>query len=501
MNSKNNNMQNIITRYCINPEILFPEYDTDTGELVKTHDYNDFCHLINRWKIILVKKYNVQPGQTIFLLAGPNLYYYSLFFAAAELGLVFIVDWPHVFLERDLEDPKVVAHGQIDYIFIHSDFHKIDSLHAKPYWEIQRNLKFGKNLLYQDEFYNYTITKSEGITDIVNAIWASPESDLIYSTSSGTTGPPKKFTDSHKKVYLTAKRLANLYFTKNKSVLHYKTMHHGASMAIHFLPGFMTGGKQFTAEGTNGDHNSMDPVIQFVMDNKINQLFLYNVAQITYFLKNMPRADHCVNIVTLYQITPEIVALIKEKNINWVKTVFGDTTIGIGFFIKTVNQTTDILNYEITNLGKPLDDFFQFELRNGNLYISCPALNEDYRTSNDIFEIINGDYYFKGRANQYRINGEWIKLNEIEQKVQQLFGIHGANIVVDAEHQKIYLAIWEENLQAETELITFFTKNYESVNISYVLRNEDYNQFFNSRKIDNSKIRMVCRQQILTNQG
>ena len=148
-----------------------------------------------------------------------------------------------------------------------------------------------------------------------------------------------------------------------------------------------------------------------------------------------------------------------------------------------------------------MDDFFQFELRNGNLYISCPALNEDYRTSNDIFEIINGDYYFKGRANQYRINGEWIKLNEIEQKVQQLFGIHGANIVVDAEHQKIYLAIWEENLQAETELITFFTKNYESVNISYVLRNEDYNQFFNSRKIDNSKIRMVCRQQILTNQG
>ena len=501
MNSKNDDMQNIITRHCINPEILFPDYDTDTGKLVTIYNYDDFCCLIDRWKIILVEKYNAQPGQTICLIVGPNLYYYSLFFAAAELGLVFIVDWPHVSAERDLEDPKVVAYGQIDYIFIHSDHHKIGSLRAIPKWEIQRNLKFGKNLLYQDEFYDYEITEREGITDIVNAIWATPDSDLIYSTSSGTTGTPKKFINSHKKVYLTAKRLANLYFTKNKSVLHYRTMHHGASMVIHFLPGFMLGGLQYTADGVHSDHKSMDPVIQFVMDNKINQLFLYNVAEITYFLKNMPRADHCVNIVTLYQITPEIVALIKEKNINWVKTVFGDTTIGIGFFIKTVNQTTDPLNYEITNMGQPLDDFFQFELRNGSLYISCPALNEDYKTSNDAFEIINGDYYFKGRANRYRINGEWIKLNEIEQIVRQLFGITGANIVIDAEEQKIYLAIWEENSQAETELTKFFKKNYESVNISYVLRNEKYDQFFNSRKIDNSKIRMVCREQILTNQG
>jgi len=288
-----------------------------------------------------------------------------------------------------------------------------------------------------------------------------------------------------------------LYFTPNESVMHYKTIHHGTSMCLHFLPGFMVGGKQYSASGLYGDHISMAPMVQLCMNMKINNIFLYSADQLTYFLKKMPRAEHCINIVTLYQISPEIVKLVKEKNINWVKSVFGDTTIGVGFFIKTVNQCTDENNYDVTDMGQILDDFFKIELRDGSLYVACPELSEDWKTSDDKFDIINGNYHFRGRENTYRINGEWIQLAEIENQVRKLFGYTGANIVIDLEWQKIYLAIWEPNTDSEIELHQFFTEHYESVEISFVLRGENYRDFYDGGKIDNSKLRRVCREKVL----
>ena len=490
-------MENIVTRHCINPDILLPEYNIDTGALVKTYNYTEFCYLIDRWKIILVKKYNARPGQTIFLYDGPNLNYYSLLFAAAELGLVFIIDWPHCYAERDLTDSKVTMWAPVDFVLIHSQHHTEGHPQAINHWEMQRNLRFAKNLLYTDKLYEYDINQSTHITEIVNAIWATPDSDLIYSTSSGTTNDPKKVINSHKKVYLMAKRLANQYFTKNVSTMHYKTMNHGASMCYYFLPSFMMGGKQYTPNGVHGDHKNAEPTLKFAIDNKIGQLFLYDARQVMYFLENMPRVDYCLNIVTLFQVTPEMLPLLKEKNINWIKSPFGDTTIGLGFFIKTVDQNTDPATYDVTNMGPPLDDFFQFELRDGCLYISCPELGEDWKTSNDKFELIDSNYHFKGRANKYRIGEEWIALADLEKIIIDLFGPNKANIVVDAEFQRIYLAVWEENSKAEATLDLYFKENYKEANVSYVLRNEQYRHFYNSRKIDNSKIRQVCRERLL----
>jgi acyl-CoA synthetase (AMP-forming)/AMP-acid ligase II len=397
-----------------------------------------------------------------------------------------------------LSDPKVTIYGKIDYIFSHSHQHTPGHPKFLGTWELQRDIKFGKTFLYADEFYNYyDINQCKSITSIVNAIWATPDSDLIHSTSSGTTNDPKKIVNSHKKVYSMAKRLADQYFTKGVSSMHVKTMHHGASMCYYFLPSFMVGGKQFTADGVHGESTTLAPVLKFALDNKITQLFLYNAIQVLYFLKNMPRVDHCVNIITLYQITPDMLPLLKEKNINWIKSPFGDTTIGLGFFVKTVDQNTNMLDYDVTNMGPVLDDFFQIDVRDQRLYVSCPELGEDWKTSDDKFELINGNYHFRGRANNYRIGEEWISLQQIESAVFELFGMLGANIVVDPDYQTIYLAVWETNIAAEKKLNKFFDENYKEVKISYVLRNEKYHEYFNSRKIDNSKIRQVCRERIL----
>ena len=148
----------------------------------------------------------------------------------------------------------------------------------------------------------------------------------------------------------------------------------------------------------------------------------------------------------------------------------------------------------MSNHGKPLDDAFGIAVIDGRLHISIPALGEDWKTSNDKFDVINGDYYFRGRANRFRINEEWIEQRELESKVLELFG-GGANIVIDSEYEKIYLAIWEDLPDAENSLIAYFKSKFQNVFINYVLRNHNKENFFNSRKLDLNKIREYCRKQ------
>lgn len=494
-----------ITRHCLNPEILLYDHDSETGELIKVYNYDEFCYLIDRWKIILIEKYNAQPGQTIFLQAGPNLQYYALFFAVAELGLVCIIDWLRCYSEQDLSNPKLTMFGNLDFVYLRKIYHDTDNPRSNvSYWEKERNLRFANNIIFEDDFYDYEIQDSKLNGKAADIIWSTPDSPLLYSTSSGTTGAPKKIVNSHKKVYLMASRLADQYFQTNDSALHTNTMHHGASLCYHFLPAFMRGKEQYTLELgvdyrhqiTGSDSIKNEALIKFVIDNKINQLLLFVPASVNAFLQNIPKIEHRINIVTLYQITHEMVLLMKEKNINTINSPFGDTTIGLGFFIKQVDKDVDLDTYDVTDMGPVIDDFFQIELRDGSLYIACPTLGEDWKTSDDLFELINGNYHFRGRANTYRINGEWIKLNQLEQATLQYFG-PGANILVDGEEQKIYLAIWKPNPAAEEKLNNFFEENFKQVKISYVLRNAEYVHFFNGRKIDNSKLRQICREKIL----
>jgi hypothetical protein len=493
-------MEDILTRHLINPNMQLHEHDVETGKVIKVYNREEFWSLIDRWKIVLVEKYGVQAGQTICPLLWPSIPYYALVFAAAELGLTFVVGWPHCEAERDLYDHKVSMWGQIDYVVVHSDHTNPDHPKYVGYWEMERNYKYGRTMCYEEDLYNYDITQSKRITEIINTIWATPNSDLLWSASSGTTGIPKRLVDSHKKVYRMAKRLCGQLFTPDVSVMHVENIHHGASMCYYFLPAFMAGGRSYTSNGQNGIHGhtgSLDPVIKFVMDNEITQVFMYRTEHAEYFLEHMPRAEHTINIITLLQLTPKMVKFIKEKNVNWVRTSFGDTAIGMGFFTKHADQNTDLETYDVSNYGPLWDDFWQIEVRNGELWVACQDLDQEWRTSGDSFECVNGEYYFRGRSNRYRIGIEYIALEDLESQVKTLFGPRGATITVDVEWQKVYLAIWVPNPEAEEKLNQYLDNAYEHVKVSYVLRDQEYDYFYNSRKIDNSKIRAFCREQLI----
>ena len=83
-------------------------------------------------------------------------------------------------------------------------------------------------------------------------------------------------------------------------------------------------------------------------------------------------------------------------------------------------------------------------------------------------------------------------LKMLEQQVSEFFG-EGANVFFDADRQKLYLAVWEKNDEAEKQLNNFLQQTYQFISISAVLRNVNVNEFYNDRKIDSAKVRRICR--------
>ena len=484
----------IVSRHCLNPDMLIYQHDSSDESCPQTDvlNYKQFCEMIDYWKVMLVDRYQAQPGQTCLVdFIVLNVYYYSALFAAAELGLILIVDLPHAFNDDDIHSYKINMHGKIDFI-ISQKLRYDETRPGYNKYDVLRNNHIGVNTVFQEDFDSYVIQNDDLWDEVSEKIFCQPDQPLVYSSSSGTTGLPKKTVNSHRKIYLMGRRLGRLLGVESTDrVLHTRNIHHGASMCYHFLPGFMIGREQYTY--TMRSDEDIPKIVDFIERHQINQLFLYTSAFLTTYLHQTPVVTHPVKITTLYQITLEAVKLLKQKNIKSIKSPFGDTTIGLGFFVKEANQQTDEKNYDVSNMGPASDDFFQCELRDSRLYVSCPALGEDWKTSNDLFKLIDGDFYFKGRADAYRINYDWVILGDLEAKVKQIFGPDGANIVVDQDMQKIYLAVWKNNNQAEQEFMTFMEKTYSHARVDYVLRNELFDHFYNSRKIDNSKIREVCR--------
>ena len=473
----------VITRSCINPNIVLHRTNTNF-DVVQSIDYAEFCGMINFWKMFFVEQYVVIPGQRIFIVGTPGYNYYGAVFAAMELGLVLILDWPHCYSEEDLSNYKVTMFGTIDYLVY------LDSADPKEniQWDQERNRRFVRNVITLDDFQAYNIQDGTRYQQVSEMICCAPNDIVVEYPSSGTTGNPKKITNTHRKIYLMSQRIARMFnFAATDNILHLTNLNHGHGLCLHFLPAFMTSNKHYSTSP-----NNFSGLVKFISDKKINRALLYTSQLLIDFLEQTEKLYHPLRILTLYQITPEIIRLMRDKGVAQINSTFGDTAIGAGFLLKTETPNTDLTNYSPSNYGPKVDDFWQFDIRDGVLWVKSDVLEQDWATSNDQFEIIDDCYYFRGRADRYKINDEWVELADVEQVVRNAFGAD-ANIAVDLEMQQIYLAVWRADAVAESVVNAYFKQTYNNVRINYVIRNQQYEEFFNSRKIDNSKIRDYCR--------
>jgi hypothetical protein len=161
--------------------------------------------------------------------------------------------------------------------------------------------------------------------------------------------------------------------------------------------------------------------------------------------------------------------------------------------ISDITQDTVLDEYNPQYIGKPVDDLFQLALDdNRRIVVSSPSL---YPGSIVMDDQVSGNntngYIHLGRFNQLtggdrRINEVNFQIKEVEHFVRRIFPTCRFEIVEDLLEGKLYLAVWEGEIDFELLNHQMIAK-YERVTFS----NYDYldRSKFDSFKLDMPALR------------
>ena len=482
----------MITREWINKDFAIHTIDVNNGKIERTVDKEQFFQMIDFWKVILQEKYKATAGQTCLLWsAQTDSYYYSAIFAVLELGMTLTIDMPHAVGPEDLYREKINMHGKIDIAIVNDDDHN-PAIAGFKLWDMISHYRICNSVVYISEFDTYQVQDPANYDTHRNKISVDPDTIAMQFPSSGTTGKAKTNRVNHKTLVGLSSRMMDIADCKHDgNSLHIRNLHHGLNVAHHFLPTFNGCANHYVC---NYHPGRFDTLANAIYDYKITNVLLYIADVLTEWARLTPVLEHAITVGTLFQIPTEVSALAKTKNISKIQSYFGATNVGSPIFVKTVTPDTDIATYNHKNFGAPVDDFFNIELRDNLLWASIPSVEQDWRTTEDTFELVDNEYIFHGRGNIFRINEVWVRLHDLENDVVATLG-DSATVVIDNDEQKIYLAVWD--YVDESPFIDLFKTKYPSLKISTILKGLPREKFFSSRKMDRSAIRDYCRSQTI----
>lgn len=379
----------MITRQCIEPSIEFQYHDKMVH--IKTYVHEDLCARIDRWKMFYIEQYNAQPGQTILIdFVVMTIDYFASVFAAAELGLVLVngvpTEWRKQNGKEDMPVPQIET--QIDYIL---------NFDTKSDWDHALYTALGKNVIPNAYWQDYQVVDNELLNSVKDIVRCTEDSILTLDLRDHSTA-------THKKIFATSKRLASvLGYTTWGSMVHTKNMHLlDSNFCWSLLPSFMTTRHHYVfndADVPNGS-DYFDMLGAFVVENRINFVSVNHVVAgaLKRLLTAVGAVDFDLTINTTAAVGRDIADLMQRNNVKGVNGIFGNSSKTMGLFVRRVDATTDRSRLQLNNFGAPVDDFYEFQLNNHQLYYKCSTLNEDWQTDGDLFILTNNEYHYAGRA-------------------------------------------------------------------------------------------------------
>tara|TARA_B100000212_G_scaffold287989_1_gene228942 strand:+ start:5213 stop:6547 length:1335 start_codon:yes stop_codon:yes gene_type:complete len=433
----------LITRDVINKNIKYTGcYGNNDSD--KLYDYDDLCREIDRFKNILLHN-NAQKGQTVYnFLRGTRST--SLFFAAAELGLITCItdvtkSSRKLFFENDeYIDAKTRSVMPIDFVFEDKEVGKSEK--RKMYCDVA-----DKVIVYDKDFdcsYN-------------NIINATDDTVIAKTCSSGTTGTPKSISHTHSFICKLAKRNSKSFYG---NVLSTNIFHHGSSFATFFLPSLLADQVEFIRYDYMKEYDMKDiDHVQFPYTNYIKR-----------FLRQSTSDTPQLNIYTLAKIDKSWKKYLGVK-MKDIISLFGSSETSGPIF--TQNLTDD--SFEVDRFVDP-DGWYDPKVIDGKL-----NLTGDRFEYND-----DGSYKFLGRDDVVTIGGQDISLLTINQQAKELIG--DCHVTLDTKFQKVYLCVWndEDDLSKQIEKFTsLYTLDIET---KIFPRNGEF-IFLCGIKIDNESIR------------
>lgn len=461
----------IITRDWINDDFVLHRND-------RSFDKCQIIQLINQWKLLLISK-NVKKGDTLGLCTSLlDEKYFSLFFAAAELGMKFVV-FQRPEMATDLENYKLQIFKPIDYI-------AYDSLNISNELIKEFILTFSNCSFCMDEVVG---SKNEDYTS--NLILADQDSDILLTTSSGTTNTPKLISHTHKFFYDLCKRNASVMdFEKDDKVMHIRNLHHGSSLGVFFLPSIFACRNHYSCE-FEIDHP----------ENLISKLYEYNITKLCVPYNSVideilsSSIDYPnLTVFNLSFLQKSWIDSCKSNKVKAIRSIFGCNETSGPIFLPTMDSSTKDFNPR--NVGILLDDFYQIKFEKDTLNVFLKTYDK-FISTGDRFEITNNSFIFLGKDQSFRINDVLIDVEDFKNFISE--NIKYPHIVVfDQEREKIYLGITDDltapaNLESYDFLNANIKRKYSDLveisNVQYVVKE----RYFYGIKIDHEKLRNFFR--------
>jgi acyl-CoA synthetase (AMP-forming)/AMP-acid ligase II len=461
-----------ITTDAISRNFLHQDLKTSNN-----YSYNDLKKIVGYFKKVLFD-HGAQPGNSIGL--GYNrvdIHYYGAVFAALEMGLRLIV--------LEMTEHAPVNNPKTEMFF------PLDFFMQGPDVPVERQNYFRKNSQCYIEPHSW----NEGSIEF-DQTFAKDSEVVLVCTSSGTTGKPKRLEHTHAFLYAIAKRNSDV-FKFDGRVMHFRTLHHGSSLAVFFLPSLMS--DLCTGHYFYDPYNS-EEIIEDLLRHMIEYIIKHNInyAQFPYrghledFLKSCARIGakfRNLTIHTLQYIDPAWQPLIDACGNLKIVSIFGcnETTGPL-----LINQTqSGQSNFDMKRFDK-IDDFYKFSINHNNqLEVALPVYNTTV-VLQDLFEQDGLQFVHQGRSDLIRINDVELDFSWLTNLCNSV-NIDG-QIIVDKDHSQLYLAVWSGDVATLTTKVTNLLHEKYGTGVSINQAQQlNHNIFYHGIKLDHELLRQEFR--------
>lgn len=429
---------------------------------------------IDRAKSYLINERGAHHGQKIFITSIPWPSYLIWFMAGAELGMSFITTDPLRMIVGSFSvREKVSLYGEIDHIIGNDDvknfcknFRKIPSIPSE--------------CIDQFAWVNYPISDTP--------IWATRDTIIINSTSSGTASLPKVCSHTHGFFYdLMIRNINVLALNEDDMCLHTKILHHGSVVGVYFLPSLY--------KCKNHRWTEHELCIETIQTYNINRALLFydNIDDIPNKMVPAMRNDN-VTLYVLSSVPKHIVEHVTKKMKYTIVSIYGCTETSGPVMLSTASPN-DEYDWNPMIFAGPLDDFYRLSVNNDLISITMP--DGSTITPGDRFYVNRRGWVLRGRENLYRRNGETIYLGVLASWLESQFGWkyqESFDLVFDQDKERIYLRADPGLIESLGAINRTIKKHFNDVNYQIDRMIEGPRiDFYTGIKFDANEVRLKCR--------
>lgn len=479
----------LLTRDIINPNIEFIDMRLEKPVFIT---YAQLCKGIDIIKDRLLNEYNCEEGDTVLIGIGPSTLQIATFFACAELGLQVIIldhgrddNW----MSTDYIDPKTQSLMPIKYFIMNSRYDFVPSPKQNFFKKVCEHF-----VVLDFNTFGLKIKPNE------TPILAKSDSIVIKCTSSGTTGTAKIVKHTHEFLFNLLHR-NKIFYQGNVCMV--MNLNHGSSPATYFLPALVSENtNRFIScmVSVNDDKNHpidklMDRKFKFnhlsktIKEFDIQHLMIPYTFMIDQFLQQDDYPN--LSLYTLSTIQQKWLEKYNNKKIKDIISFFGCNETSGPLLINKISFS------DFTESGyRLMDDFYSLDVSDKNLTVNMPIYLNKIST-NDVFDLVDGIYYHKGRNDLYRVNGHNVDLGRYNKFVNELLD---GLLVVDTVKDKLYLAIWTDD-KAHIDKVKQISKRLEQISLrahkvdKYAILEQQ--KFYSGVKLDMELIRDYFRKFVM----